>query len=382
MCNLVGFFKSVWSACGVAVGIRLCWIFLFPKKWWNNDSQFYFYQAERIAEGGWVYFFPNGYPLLIFVVNLLCGENRDVLVGILLGLNVCLATGSVWLVWDICRRLGGNLPCCALAAWVMALWPNQVNYAGQLMTEVPATFFLLLCFWLLLRGCAWGSGLSAFAMVSLRTALAPVAALWALWVVLSRKLHFSAVCLLMGTTLAFLMEWGGGVLSKHTEGQGNLGINFLIATMTEGGRLKVPSDLEIGTISTMEGAKVYLQSALNDPVHFLRQRLLALWELWGPWPDPGNWVSPVTGNVYGRSKLENLVVGLRFPLIVIALLLLWRERSNLDSLGLFSPVLVVTALHVVFYALPRYTFPAEPFIFLIVARGISKSRFFERWLEK
>jgi len=374
--DLMKIFKSVWMACFAAAALRTVWIFLFPRKWWNNDSQFYFLQAERIAEGGWMHFFPNGYPLLILLVNLLCGGNRDIVVGTLLGLNVCLAAVSVWLVWSICRKLGGSLFCSALAAWMMALWPQQVNYAGQLMTEVTATFFLLLCFWLLLRGGSWWAGLSAVVMVFLRTTLAPVAVLWALWILLAKGQRFSALCLLCGAALAFLLEWGGGLVSGKSEGQGNLGINFLIAARTYGGRFDVPKNVEIGTVSTREGAKVYLKSALGDPVRFLRQRLLALWELWGPWPDPGEWVSPVTGNVYGRSALENFVIGLRFPLFAMALFFLWRGRRDFYLWALFVPVLVVTLVHVVFYGLPRYTFPAEPFVFLIVALGVGRNRFF------
>jgi hypothetical protein len=235
---------------------------------------------------------------------------------------------------------------------------------------------LLLCFRFILEGRGLGAGLCASVMVFLRTTLAPVALLWAVWFFFRRGQRVAAFCLLSGSILGFVLEWGGGAVSGKAEGQGNLGINFIIAARTEGGRFDVPKSLEIGTVSTMEGAKVYFESLVTDPGRFMRQRLLALWELWGPWPDPGNWVSPVTGNIYGRSFWENLALGLRFPFFLTALLFLFRRWRDSEIWMMFMPVLSITAVHVVFYALPRYTFSAEPFVFLLFAVGLSKSSLF------
>lgn len=351
----------------LAAVVRIVFLITHPAKWWNNDSHYYFEQAEKLLAGTWVNFFPNGYPALIALLSLVLGGNRDWVVASLLALNVALACGSVWLVFLIARRIVGGLSSAFVAALLCALWPNQVNYSAQLMTEVSSTFLLLLGAYLLLCGKAISGGAVLGAMIFVRSSLAPLAVLLPLlwfWGGNNRRLILSVgVAIVLGLILPF----GASRIFFEVTGKGHTGINFLIAAQTEGGALRVPPGVELGTVSTSEGVREYLSVLREEPLRFLRQRALAFWELWGPWPSREVWVSPVTGNVYSRSVLESALIGLRFPLFLAGVFAMVFYRGRWDVWFCATPVIYITLLHVVFYGLPRYTFPAEPFLFLLAA---------------
>ena len=145
----------------------------------------------------------------------------------------------------------------------------------------------------------------------------------------------------------------------------NVNMNLLIAvndlrTLTLDQALAGFSDEELA-----HPFSTYLDFAMAHPVEFAQQRLLALYDLWGPWPDRGDVNSP-------RSARVRLVIGLRFPLALLALAGLWRRRRQMTSWIIASPVVVVTAIHVVFFAgQPRFTLPVEPLVMILAAAGVA-----------
>ncbi len=68
----------------------------------HRDSIDYFAQAETLLKGGYTNFFPNGYPFLIAFSKITVGNNAQIL---LLWLNILMSTTTIYLIYDIGRRL-------------------------------------------------------------------------------------------------------------------------------------------------------------------------------------------------------------------------------------------------------------------------------------
>jgi hypothetical protein len=143
----------------------------------------------------------------------------------------------------------------------------------------------------------------------------------------------------------------------------NFGSNLLIAisnNSTEG------VDFSMNQFSQHEiehPVITYLEFAAKHPIEFGQQRLSALWELWGPWPEPGDSKNP-------RGSVTRALIGLRFPLLLFALLALWNRRKNLDSVLMFVTILVITITHFLFFSTPRFGFPIEPLLIVLAVAGI------------
>jgi hypothetical protein len=103
--------------------------------------------ADGILSGAPISYFPNGYPLIVAGVRLIVAQNF--LNSALLTLNVLLSTAVVAMAYYICKRISGSVSALIVAALV-AVWPNQLNYTRQLLSEVPCVFFLTAAIALLL----------------------------------------------------------------------------------------------------------------------------------------------------------------------------------------------------------------------------------------
>jgi len=110
----------------------------------------------------------------------------------------------------------------------------------------------------------------------------------------------------------------------------------------------------------------YFRFALEHPATFLLQRLASLYELWGPWPHAGDPNVP-------RSVVVRLVIGLRFPLLVLALAGLWMNRRRLEIWMVAAPLIGLTAVHVAFFSgSPRFTVPMEPAAIILAALAVQR----------
>jgi uncharacterized membrane protein len=146
---------------------------------------------------------------------------------------------------------------------------------------------------------------------------------------------------------------------------GNLGPNLLISIGSDSVR---GINFSIDQFSAAEKAQpfiTYLTFAIERPVEFLYQRWAALWELWGPWPSPGDAENP-------RSYLGRGLIGLRFPLFVAALMELWRGRKKWEYCIIGCPIIIVTLIHIMFFATPRFTHPVEPMLIILASVFLAK----------
>ncbi|MBX9757135.1 MAG: hypothetical protein K2Y29_00050 [Beijerinckiaceae bacterium] len=324
----------------------------------NTDSFQYFDMAVGILAGAPLSAFPNGYPLLIAAIALL--TNWTSADQVLLALNVLFSTGTVLLVFLIALRCYG-LQCALVAALLLALWPNQINYVRLLTTEAATTFILTAAIASIVAQKYALSGLLIWLSAFFRSSLLPLVALFVI-VLLIKCQYRAAGVFLAGFAVGFGIEASllfFGVIAPSSY----LGPNLLLSIASD----SISGINFIADPFTAEQKasplRTYLLFALNEPAQFAWQRFAALWELWGPLASAGN--EPVS-----RSTLARLIIGLRFPLLLAAIYGALWFRKRIETLFLLLPLVIITTIHTAFFANPRFTVPAEPCVAILAAAAI------------
>ncbi len=350
----------------IGLAIRIFAAFGAGIPWLQSDSLDYLRQAEQIARGGWIDLFPNGYPLLIAALTTLFpGADRELL---LIWFNILLGVGVVALVYLVTAKLTDRPLVAGLAALGIALWPNQLNYTAQIMTEVPTAFFLTagLAFLVFRNVIAAGFFIGVAAVI--RTSLLPVIPIIAL-VLLWKEGWRPLAKLALASMIPVLLV---GSLSLDRTGRfsvmGNATSNVMVAIEsygvdidTEAFEASKDGELDVSAAGSIE---LYVRSFLDDPVRFAGQRWEALWELWGFWPRPREVTADIGST--DRTTLDRLLLGVRFPLVVLAVLaVLLKKPRKVDVYALVTPALVLTVVHVLLTARARYTVPAEPALMIL-----------------
>ncbi len=342
----------VWALAGIvlaALAVRVWAAFLSGASWYSGDTYTYFEMAEGISNGRPVSAFPNGYPLIIAAFGRAFGS--EPLPSLLMGFQVAASTLVVLVVYGIGSALGSRRA-GLLAAALAALWPNQINYVRQLLSEVPATLFLGLGIYLLLRRRHILSGAFLYAAAWTRSALFPVLPLVLFWMILSKRRAGGIVRCLSGAFVLLALNLG----LLHTNvisAPNNVGDNFLFAIRSSSSENDIFTTDGFTPEQKAAPLEAYLTFAKENPAAFVAQRASAFWELWGPWPKRGGDRSP-------RSVPERLLIGLRFPLFVLALIELVRRRGSAPHWLPALPVIVITAVHTAFFSTSRFSYTVEP----------------------
>ena len=357
----------LWWAAPVGVGlvIRLVVCFGADLPWDSVDTRIYGWMARAILQGEPESFAPNGYPL--FLAFLLSVVPATAIVPVIQGLNVLWGTGTVGLTYAIARTLDRQ-PVASLAAMIVAVYPHQINYTRFLLTEVPTTFLLMMSLFAIIRAYrtpSWrwstGSGIAMGLTLLLRTALAPVAAgvgLVAAWMAPVRTLAMPYVLGLV----VILGAHSLAVERGHLASSSNLHINLLIAIADD------PEEVITSTPRFTEAERnsalpAYLRYVRETPVAFAGQRIRTVGELWSPWPQDRGAAE--------RPPWRNALLGLRFPLLLLGLVGLALHRREPTAWLLALPALATTALYAFFFALPRFTFIAEPGLAILCALAVA-----------
>ena len=327
----------------------------------NTDTGDYFSMAKAIMSGEPYSYLPNGYPILIAGFLSLFGE-AGAGQG-LLWLNVILGAATVALATDMASRSG--VIAALLCAMILSIWPNQLNYTRLLMSETPATIFLVFGVFLAQNQRSLSAGVTLGLAALFRSTLLPVGLIVAAVMFLfDKRMH--AGWLLAGVIAVLIAETaavGAGILAKSS----NFGPNLIISiTGTSSGGVDFHTNAD-----TRTPFMSYFGFMISHPVTFFEQRWSSFWELWGPWPNAGDEHAP-------RSALARAVIGLRFPLLILSIAgvfarFITRDRDPngyYDALVLLAPIAAVTALHVVFFSTARFSFPVEPFA-IILASGLA-----------
>ncbi|MEP0548321.1 MAG: glycosyltransferase family 39 protein [Rhodothermales bacterium] len=338
---------------GLAITLRVGVAVVSGPGWFPIDTSFYLEQGRQIAAGTPHAYLPNGFPLLI--AGFWAALSPQYVPTAVLWLNVCASIGTVVVVYAIGCQVADRST-GALSALVVAVYPNQLNFARMLMSEATATFLLVSALYLLLRHRALWSGLVLSLAVLVRTSLLPVVPALLVVILAFRRSRREAVAFVLGAMLvaglqAVLLTAGTIVPPQ------NVAYNVLLSIDT------VSSDGVDFTQASFQARfseeeqerpfTTYFRFAVENPRVFLKQRLSAMWELWGPWPSSGDPRHP-------RRPLSQLLIGLRFLLIVPATWALARHRREAWAWVLAAPVLLVTVVHVSFFSTPRFTHVVEP----------------------
>jgi 4-amino-4-deoxy-L-arabinose transferase-like glycosyltransferase len=143
-----------------AAGVRVAWGVLWAEPPTGNltDPVLYSILADQIAHGhGFTYpganagptaYYPPGYPVALGAVLFLFGLLPfDLsLFAVAVTFNIVLSVATVWMVFELGRRLA-SAPVGLVAAAFMAFWPNAIVHTGLILTET--LFLFLFCAMLL-----------------------------------------------------------------------------------------------------------------------------------------------------------------------------------------------------------------------------------------
>jgi hypothetical protein len=143
-----------------AAVVRIAWAVVWAEPPEGNltDPVLYSILADQVAHGnGFTYpgehpgptaYYPPGYPVALGVVLFLVGLLPfDIsLFATAVTFNIVLSVATVWIVFELSRRLV-SVPVGLIAAAAMAFWPNAVVHTGLILTET--LFLFLFCAMLL-----------------------------------------------------------------------------------------------------------------------------------------------------------------------------------------------------------------------------------------
>ena len=346
-----------------ALLLRLFVVFVAGFDWVTPDTAVYFRMADRILAGDPEGHFPNGYPLLVAAAKLLFPSAR--VEAVLLALNAILSTAMVALAHGIARSLGSGERGALGAAVILAFLPNQLVYVHYLLSDVSAAF-LLACGMLALCRRHFVTGAACLAAAALfRSTLTP-ALLGVFALVALRSDARPGFARLVAGAAGVGAAYAILLLAGVVEPSRNLGSNLLLAVSDTSSGFGWSKEMfsEADRAAPMQ---TYLRFAAEHPIEFVHQRASSLWELWGPYPLD-----------VPRPAWENLLLGLRFPLLLLGALAAVSGRRRFEFQLLAIPVVTITLVHVAFFSTPRFAFVVMPLV--VAAAATELTRRGGRWV--
>lgn len=337
---------------GFLLRVAICFLSGLPHR--HEDTPEYYHQADILLTGGYLNFFPNGYPLMMAIAKSIAHSYSDTF---LLWCNILFSTLTIWFVYDIGKRVFSNSFIALLAAAIIAVFPSQVNYVRWLTTELPATFLLLGAFFFYYRKQYIRSGIFFALAIFVRTNVAPIAiALLAIKTIREKKIPWR---LAAGTVLPLVIVglycfWKTGVFSIA----GNNEINILYSITARGDYVDFRYNEEHPELNTGEKiVSAYFDHMRSEPLDYLGQKWANYWELWGFYPS----------SLHGARQMKaRLLIGAgNFFMIVFGCIGWWLHRRSFAVNLLAVPFIAVTTVHVILFVLTRYTCPVEPFMILL-----------------
>jgi hypothetical protein len=342
----------------VALGVRWAVVERMPLQGLTEDSEYYERQARQLRAGGWEVYFPNGYPLLLAALPGELGSvpHRQ----LALRANVVLSAAVCALVVLAVVQLGAGVVLAGGAGLLCALWPNQINYTRQVMSE-PLTAFLVTSAMAGLAGRRWGlAGLCWGLACTVRSSLLPAAVLFVVWRLWRGDRTGMGRCV-AGLALPVLLFIAvGGVRGNRAGLDGAFLHNVVHSLATTGEPLQRHPDNALYLSPPRTILTAYATAAVQDPLHFLHQRAAAIWAMWGPWPGDSN---------YGRSAAFRAMIGVRALLLLAGLWGAWQLRREPVAIAGVALVAGLTLLHMMLYATSRHSYPVEPVLMILAAGG-------------
>ena len=319
----------------------------------HRDTPEYFKQAKALVNGSYINYFPNGYPLIIAVGNLIFGRNIE---PYLLWTNILMATCISLFVYNISKIIFKNTLLALVTIFLFAIYPSQINIVRWLTSEVPTTFFLTGAYFFYLRKHYMLSGLFFSATAIIRTEYLMVLILLILCeLILTRKFNARLIIvsimplLVLGSYCYF--KTGNFSISGHGK------VNIMYSVTASGSNVDyeyVHKHPEI--VTDKDALNEYLRHIKSTPLLFIQERMANLFELWGiPSSSEGN-----------RGKTSRFIMGAgNLFLLFFGLAGLWQNKRDFKALILIIPFVVITFIHTLLLTFSRYTVPVEPFMIVL-----------------
>lgn len=359
----IPFLKRIFSdpALGIvlvtAFLVRIACIFIFDLPLRNTDSYFYELQAGNLLLGNWGGYFPEGYPILILILDKLTGALPVDLVAVLF--NQVLAVLTAWFVYKVSIHIYKQKTVALLSCLIILFYPNQLNFGYLMVSEAASAFLIVFGYWLwrIKENAPLAGFVMGFGFV-VRPTLLPMVLLYMLISSIEKKHTASqwiaAGLFFFGFTFSYLSYRSGGGF----EIADNEISNIVIASESFGENINFSAHIQHPEIAKRSDAFIYyFNNMKSDPGHYLLQRIASLNNLWGPIPDAGGYNGDAR-----RSPLKRGLISLRFFLLLGALTGFYFSKQRKEILILLIPAIVITVLHTMLFSNNRFTFPAEPFL--------------------
>ena len=343
----------------LALLVRVYASFFAGKEWFSTDTFEYFSLADAILARRPFSYTPNGYPLLIAVVKL--AAKPSWVPAILICVNIVSSATVVILVMRIAEAVHPSPIVRYSAGLLCALLPSQINYVRYLYSEAPATVVFVGGIALLLVERHTTAGFLLYVSNLFRSTLGPVIPLACICVIAFRRTWRAAILLAAGGLVGVMLYWPLEV-TGIVHPPGNFAANVLLAIGEDAEAWSLSGGDDLSRSVTVISR--YIAFARDHPREFVRQRLTAAWNLWGPWPPAGD-----TPGRRPRSTATRLMIGLRFPLLILAIVGFVRSRRLFPAWICAVPIAVISVTHFLLYAEARYTYPVEPLAVVLAAVG-------------
>jgi hypothetical protein len=354
------YLKIAYAVITLSFFTRIIIAFYFSDNWLTPDSENYILQANELLKGGFGLYFPNGFPALIALVTTLVGTAaRDYS---MIVVNLILSTASLYIFNIIVRNYIGVNYFSLIAIALFAFYPNQLNYVRFILTEVPSVFFLVLSFYLISKNKFSTAGLMLGLAAIMKTSLLGLLVLFSFYLFYKKEFQKGIKFLISSLLPVALMSIYGLIIT---------GV-FTIGYSSEHSFYLAVNQPELLSTNILDSITYYLNHAFSHPLKFIYERFQSLWDFWG--------FLPFSGEGLRSNLLLRLIIGIRFPLLLLALYGFYKSPK--DTLVVFSLLIMIalTLMHFVFYSNPRYNFAAEPFLFFLAVIGLKY--FFEKHLNK
>lgn len=337
--------------------VRLYISFIGDPFLYSGDSYSYVREAEAILAGNWSTRLPKGYPFIIAVFSVIFGDLRD---PALIVLNAVMWSGSAVIAFYLVRHRTGGEAWALLAALIVSFWPTHFIWTRSIMSEIPAAFLLAsgtALIWFRHHVCG---ALAIGFCVIVRPSLLPAVPLMSAVLLFRDGWKRAAMVLIVAILPQVAVSLIGSAKSPDYHSS-----HTAEAILLSDVHRKDRSTFVYKGESTGEAVEKYLNNVISDPVRYFSLRAHFLNMLWGPWPERNLGL----GGKGPTSVKNNLLIGLQFPLIMLALLSFFYRR-DLFGLFLLCPALALTVVHVLLFSTSRYNMTVIPLVSVLAADGL------------
>jgi 4-amino-4-deoxy-L-arabinose transferase-like glycosyltransferase len=349
--------------------------------WMMYDTWAYMSQADFIYKGKpeKIPSQPNGLPCLIAAFKTFVPETA--LPVLLIALNVIMSTAVIPMTYAICRRWTGNVNLSLWAAFLLAIWPNQLIHMRAIQTEPPTLFFLVLSVYLLTLHKPFTSGIAYGCAAVVRSVFLSLGVFMLFLPLFNRRAWKKSGLFLAGLAIPAVVV---SSISHYRTGVGLSGSTayniaysldhwgmYDFRVYGENWRPGYFPHSRVCDISTADALQLYVKEHYDYPAFYFSQRFMSFWELWGPWPCPmgTNWMTKI--------------LGIRFPAFILALWGIYAMRKKLAEESVYLgavTLLMFTVQHTIWHSQFRFTYPVEPILLIFAIIGAAS--IFARWEKK